>query len=70
METCEVKLKISRSGPLGVQKRGDPVEVSLLEAGRLVRQGACEPLPGKVMKAIAAAEAAAEVETAAASKGE
>ncbi|MDE4059766.1 hypothetical protein [Phaeobacter gallaeciensis] len=66
METCKVKLTTSRSGPNGAQTRGDVVEVGLLEAGRLVRQGACEKPDAKTLKAIAAAEAAEGVETAAA----
>ena len=65
MDTCKVKLTISRAGVTVDQKRGDIVEVGLLEAGRLQRQGSIEPLDAKTLKAIAAAEAAAAQETAA-----
>ena len=70
MDSCKVKLTISRAGPDVDQKRGDEVEVSLLEAGRLVRQGACEKPDAKTLKAIAAAEAEAAKETATAAPAE
>lgn len=69
MDTCKVKLTTSRTGPNGAQTRGDVVEVGLLEAGRLVRQGACDKPDAKTLKAIAAAEAAEGVETAEAVAG-
>ena len=65
MDTCKVKLTVSRSGPAMDQKRGDEVVVSLLEAGRLLRQGAIERPDAKTVKAISAAEAEAAKEAAA-----
>ncbi len=69
MDTCKVKLTVARSGPKLNQQRGDEVEVGLLEAGRLLRNGAIERPAAKVLKAIADAEAAEGRETAVASGG-
>ena len=66
MDTCKVKLTISRSGPVLDQKPGDEVEVSLLEAGRLLSQDGIERPTAKILKEIASAEAAAGIETASA----
>lgn len=68
MDACEVKLTVSRAGPKLEQKAGQVVEVSLLEAGRLLRNGACERPDAKTLKAIAAAEAEAAKEAAAAAE--
>ena len=65
MKTCDVKLTVARSGIRGAQSAGDIVEVSLLEAGRLLRAGQIERPDAKVMKAIAEAEKAHAVERAA-----
>ena len=66
MKTVDVKLTISRATATGAENRGDVVAVGCLEAGRMLRAGQIEKPDAKTLKAIAAAEAAANKETAAA----
>lgn len=63
---CKVTLTIARSGPRNIDQRaGDVIEVSLLEAARMLRAGQIERPDAKTLKAIAAAETADATETAA-----
>lgn len=66
MDKISVKLAVPRSGPIGAQSRGDVIEVGPLEAGRMWRAGQIERPGGTDLKAIAAAEESAQVETASA----
>jgi len=60
-----VKLTVSRAGRVS-HKPGDEIEVSPLEAGRMLRAGQIAKPDGPTLKAIAAAESDGKKETASA----